>query len=207
MIKMNYKYLNTGMKIISSYILIKTIKVFNNIIWIYFKMITKSIAALCLLCFAARLKADDSQSDLKCPEIWNGTDVFFLSKNCAEYFQCNHGVPILMHCSYGLHWDQSAKHCTFPDQISPPCTGCVIETGVYVCGGNGHDIISHMVVANGQDECASNCASTKGCNTWRFRISGSFCSLHSNPPCKVFDWEKRFIIFLVPKLVVMRSIR
>jgi len=59
----------------------------------------------------------------KCPDIYDGTEVYLRSKsNCEEYFHCVHGAPVLMHCPDGLYWDQSKSICNWPDQVSPPCT-------------------------------------------------------------------------------------
>ena len=60
-----------------------------------------------------------------CPACPDVDEVVYLpsSSKCADYFVCEHGVPIRKTCPEGLHWDDSAKVCNWPDQISPPCTG------------------------------------------------------------------------------------
>ena len=60
-----------------------------------------------------------------CPACPDVDETVFLpsSSKCADYFVCEHGVPIRKTCPEGLHWDDSAKACNWPDQISPPCTG------------------------------------------------------------------------------------
>lgn len=89
-----------------------------------FKTNSLVIFGLCFLALAGQLRADDALTGQTCPEVWDGTEVYLPSKsNCGEYFQCVHGVPILMNCPDDLYWDQSTNTCNWPDQISPPCTG------------------------------------------------------------------------------------
>jgi len=93
---------------------------------ISFKMIKIFVSALSILTLAGQLTAVNVQVSLTgqtCPEVWDGTEVFLPSKsNCEEYFQCVHGVPVLMQCPDGLYWDQSKQICNWPDEVSPPCT-------------------------------------------------------------------------------------
>ena len=108
-------------------------------------MIKIFVSALSILTLAGQLTAVNVQVSLTgktCPEVWDGTDVFFPSKsNCEEYFQCVHGVPVLMHCPDGLYWDQSKQICNWPDDVSPPCTGKYQRFS----GGNSQDKTFGMV--------------------------------------------------------------
>jgi len=141
-------------------------------------MNTKYLAALCLLSFTGKLNAEGSLNDQTCPEIWNGTEVFLpSSSSCSEYFHCVHGNPVLMSCPEGLYWDQSRNICNYPDEVSPPCTGCVIETGVYISAGNN---VGQLHVENGTEECASQCALTEGCVAWTLNVHQSYCWLKSD---------------------------
>ena len=88
-------------------------------------MQSNHILAFLLLASLGQLNAEEALSkSLSCPDVNSGVPVFLPSTtNCAEYFVCDHGVPILMQCPEGLYWDQSKNVCNWPDQISPPCTG------------------------------------------------------------------------------------
>ena len=79
--------------------------------------------ALQLLTFFVLVCARSGNSELTCPEVDDGKDVYIPSDtNCMEYYHCVHGIPVMMICPFGLFWDQSNQFCNWPDQISPPCT-------------------------------------------------------------------------------------
>ena len=85
--------------------------------------------AFLLLVSVGHINAEDLSKSLTCPDVEDSDDVEFLPSrtNCAEYFMCVFGEPVLMHCPEGLYWDQSQEVCNWPDQISPPCTGNVFK--------------------------------------------------------------------------------
>lgn len=70
---------------------------------------------------------------------------------------------------------------------APGSKACIIENGVYIAAGND---VKVMKVGRGHNECASNCASTKGCVAWTFKISTSYCWLKSDESSKgkAEDW-------------------
>lgn len=64
---------------------------------------------------------------------------------------------------------------------TPGSKGCKIENGVYIVAGND---VKNITVESGHGECASNCASTKGCLAWTFQTSHSHCWLKSDESSK-----------------------
>ncbi|XP_043252356.1 probable chitinase 10 [Colletes gigas] len=52
---------------------------------------------------------------VKCPPR-NGVLVTLLphSKNCSNFIMCNDGIPYLMHCQQGLHFNPVEKVCDWP---------------------------------------------------------------------------------------------
>ena len=93
------------------------------------KMELTNSLSLFLLVSVGHVNAEDLSKALTCPDVNESDHTDFLPSktSCSEYFACNHGEPVLMHCPEGLYWDQSNDICTLPDQISPPCTGTYVN--------------------------------------------------------------------------------
>ena len=56
-----------------------------------------------------------------------GYIVLLPAEECSDFYSCSNGVPILMHCPDGLHFNAELDVCTWPQDA-----GC--EDGCNYCG-------------------------------------------------------------------------
>ncbi|KAK7481081.1 hypothetical protein BaRGS_00027717, partial [Batillaria attramentaria] len=111
-----------------------------------------------------------------CPE---GANTFISNTNNAgRYYQCAHGVAVLMNCPNGTLWDQGSTSCTHDDsqQVEPFLT-------------HGDQCDPNVPISPHQDctkyiSCAHGVASEMPCPPGtRFNPAVNFCDLEDNVPC------------------------
>lgn len=62
-----------------------------------------------------------SASNLVCPEQFDPQNpTFFPQPDCTKYYVCNWQTVVERNCPEGLHWNQQASYCDYPQQA-----GCV----------------------------------------------------------------------------------
>ena len=71
---------------------------------------------------------NEDPGDGRCPAVdpLNYTVLLPNPEDCSSFFSCSNGVPILMHCPDGLHFNDKLDVCDWPQDA-----GC--EDGKYCC--------------------------------------------------------------------------
>ncbi|KAG8229164.1 hypothetical protein J437_LFUL009234 [Ladona fulva] len=64
----------------------------------------------------------------KCPTINMGYGLRLPHQNCDSFYQCMHGVPVMMRCPPGLHFNSFSQECDFPGRLE--CNRCPSIDGV-----------------------------------------------------------------------------
>ncbi|KAJ8925723.1 hypothetical protein NQ315_009571 [Exocentrus adspersus] len=56
-----------------------------------------------------------------CPAKDRRSPVFFAHEvSCTRYYECSNGIPYLMRCPAGLHFNQKLRTCDYPNHA-----GCI----------------------------------------------------------------------------------
>ncbi len=91
------------------------------------KVFAKLFVTLLVLSVAFTLSSSDSGTDEGCPkkDPEDGSKILLANpENCATYFSCSKGVPILMHCPDGLHFNDRLDVCDWPQNAGCSCAAC-----------------------------------------------------------------------------------
>ncbi len=77
-----------------------------------------------------------SASFNECPVYWIGTFLLPNPANCSTFYSCSDGVPILMHCPDGLHFNAELDVCDWPENA-----GCMDDYYEMICIKKGAEQI------------------------------------------------------------------